>query len=854
MSELRHLRSPLGRRAARLGVLSVLALALLGGTGASVPTASANIGVANAVFHPTYPGAVQTYTVPSNVNYMEIEAVGGPGGGAYIRSDGYPQGFGADMQGDFDVTPGETLSIIVGDSGQTDSGGGGTFVWSGTGPVSTSNLLLVAGGGGGGCLAAPGLYNVSGSSASLTTDGNPGGSGGNGGAGGPASTYFLAEYFSTLGGGGGGAGILTGGGDGVAGVGSFWGYAGLGGQAISLGGAGGPAVPPSSFAGGFGGGGSGGQYGGGGPADAVGAGGGGGGYSGGDGGAGGCGGGGGGGSYNGGANQVNTLARSGGEVAIAWLQKITFTTTPNHPVYGGTYTVAATGGGSGQPVVFTIDSSSDAGVCSISGSTVSFTGVGECVIDANQDGINGTQYFPPADQVQQAFYVSPASQTITLGPNPPNPVYDSSWTPTATGGASGNPVVFSVSIFSTPGVCTIQGGTVTFTGVGYCTIAADQAGNANYAPAPEVLRSYYVNPATPDVEWNPPATIPFGTPLGSPAAPLDATATISGPVYSGDVPGEFTYTPPAGTILPSGPQTLQVTFTPSDTADYYSISLTRDVTVLMPPGLWVVSKNGAVIPLGGAPSFGSLPTGPPAWGPPPPGPVAGMASTPDGQGYWLVSERGRLSSFGDASSYCSGSCGSLSGRHEDGDGEIVGIAADSADGGYWLASEHGTVTALGGAASYGSLPTGPRAPRFGRVTAIAATPDGGGYWLVSDRGTVAALGDATAYCGGSCDSLPSIRPPNGPIVGIAANGAGSGYWLLAADGTVFALDGAPDYGSLPSQGRHDDNRAIAIVATPDSNGYWIVTEDAATGFGDALSYPIPASRPPVGPIAGAAAP
>lgn len=45
---------------------------------------------------------------------------------------------------------------------------------------------------------------------------------------------------------------------------------------------------------------------------------------------------------------------------------------------------AASGGASGNPVVFSIDGSSGAGVCSISSGTVSFTGVGTCVIDAEQ--------------------------------------------------------------------------------------------------------------------------------------------------------------------------------------------------------------------------------------------------------------------------------------------------------------------------------------------------------------------------------------------------------------------------------------------------------------------------------------
>lgn len=47
---------------------------------------------------------------------------------------------------------------------------------------------------------------------------------------------------------------------------------------------------------------------------------------------------------------------------------------------------------------------------------------------------------------------------------------------------------------STPEVCTFAGGTVSFVAVGECTIAANQAGNESFNPAPEVTRSWTVSP------------------------------------------------------------------------------------------------------------------------------------------------------------------------------------------------------------------------------------------------------------------------------------------------------------------------------------------------------------------------
>ncbi len=85
--------------------------------------------------------------------------------------------------------------------------------------------------------------------------------------------------------------------------------------------------------------------------------------------------------------------------------------------------------------------------------------------------------------------------------------------------------------------------------------------------------------ATPTINWAPPANIIYGAALG--ATQLDATASwrMSGTTVS--VPGEFTYTPPAGTVLGVGNnQKLSVSFTPTNTIDYTTTSATTTVTVV----------------------------------------------------------------------------------------------------------------------------------------------------------------------------------------------------------------------------------------------------------------------------------
>ncbi len=82
-----------------------------------------------------------------------------------------------------------------------------------------------------------------------------------------------------------------------------------------------------------------------------------------------------------------------------------------------------------------------------------------------------------------------------------------------------------------------------------------------------------VTPATPTITWATPANLTSGLPLG--AAQLNATASV---------PGSFAYTPALGAILPSGSNTLNVVFTPTDGNDYTTASaqVTLVVTAAAP--------------------------------------------------------------------------------------------------------------------------------------------------------------------------------------------------------------------------------------------------------------------------------
>ena len=176
-------------------------------------------------------------------------------------------------------------------------------------------------------------------------------------------------------------------------------------------------------------------------------------------------------------------------------QAIGFTSTAPAPasVGGATYTPAASGGGSGNPVIFTIDPTAS-GVCAISAGVVSFTGAGTCVIDANQAG-NGA--YTAAPQTQQTFTVGGGTtpQTISFSSSAPvGATVGGTYTPVATA-TSGLGVAVTIDP-AAASVCTISGGVVTFTGAGTCVVDANQAGNATYAPASQAQQSFGVGKLT----------------------------------------------------------------------------------------------------------------------------------------------------------------------------------------------------------------------------------------------------------------------------------------------------------------------------------------------------------------------
>jgi hypothetical protein len=180
---------------------------------------------------------------------------------------------------------------------------------------------------------------------------------------------------------------------------------------------------------------------------------------------------------------VHTIVVGKGSQAIA------FTSSPPSPAnVGASYEVTAEASPSKLPAVLTINPSS-ASVCSIVGAKVEFKAVGSCTIDANQAGNANYNAAPQVQQVipvkkgQTILFISTAPGSAIVG----GPTYEAS----AEAKPSGLPVVLTIDA-SSSAVCTISGSKVSFIGAGMCTIDANQGGDSNYNPAPQVQQSVAV--------------------------------------------------------------------------------------------------------------------------------------------------------------------------------------------------------------------------------------------------------------------------------------------------------------------------------------------------------------------------
>lgn len=191
-------------------------------------------------------------------------------------------------------------------------------------------------------------------------------------------------------------------------------------------------------------------------------------------------------------------------------QTITFAAIPDKTYGNLPFALAATAS-SALPVSFSVVS----GPATLSGKTLTITGVGTVTIRASQAG---NDRYAAAPDVDRTFNVAKASQTVTFALLASRPCVNNGTFTLAATASSKLPVTY---VSSDPGVATVSGNVVTIVGVGMTQITASQSGNDNYNAAADLTRALSITKGTQTITF---PAIP-NKPLNAEPFALSATAS-----------------------------------------------------------------------------------------------------------------------------------------------------------------------------------------------------------------------------------------------------------------------------------------------------------------------------------------
>ncbi|MBU6170509.1 MAG: immunoglobulin domain-containing protein [Verrucomicrobia bacterium] len=241
-----------------------------------------------------------------------------------------------------------------------------------------------------------------------------------------------------------------------------------------------------------------------------------------------------------------------------------FTSIGNKTFGDAPFAVTAPTASSGLAITLSVKS----GPATISGNIVTITGAGTVVLAANQAG---NADYAAATEVTTSFSVAKVAQTIGAFISISNKTFgDAPFAVIAPSSSSSLPVTLSVK----SGPATISGNTVTLTGAGTVTLAANQAGSDNYAAAPEVTTTFSVAKATPTLTSSPTASsIKKGQNLSQSNLAGGSASAAGVSVF-----GNFAFANPS-TAPEAGTANHSVIFTPTEIANYNTFTLDVSVTV-----------------------------------------------------------------------------------------------------------------------------------------------------------------------------------------------------------------------------------------------------------------------------------
>ena len=234
-----------------------------------------------------------------------------------------------------------------------------------------------------------------------------------------------------------------------------------------------------------------------------------------------------------GDDNYNSVTSSNFTITVAKAnQSINFTSSvPVSAVSGTTYTPTATAT-SGLTPTFSITTGSGT-VCSLASGVVTFLTSGTCVITATQ---GGNSNYNAASSVTQTIVAGKINQTISFPAISGKDFDDAAFLAGATVSSS-RTVTYATT---TGSVCAVNASTglISIKTIGDCTVIASSAGDASYAAASDVSRTFTISPVVagkPSVTsvsfGNSSVTVAFGAPGANGGDSIDGyqvVATSSG--------------------------------------------------------------------------------------------------------------------------------------------------------------------------------------------------------------------------------------------------------------------------------------------------------------------------------------
>jgi streptogramin lyase len=238
---------------------------------------------------------------------------------------------------------------------------------------------------------------------------------------------------------------------------------------------------------------------------------------------------------------------------------LTFQAIPGQTYGSAPFSVSATSASSGS-VTYSVTS----GPASISGNTVTLTGVGTVNLAANQAAAGNytvaTAYvsFAVAPGVPPLTFQSISSQTFGNAP----------FTVSATSPSNGT-VTYTV----TSGPATISGSTVNLTGAGTVVLGASQAASGNYAAA-STSTSFTVAPEVPNLIFAPIPAQTYGNPPFTVSATSASSGTVTYTVTSGPatISGSTVTLTGAGTVVLGANQVANGNYAAATTSTSFTVT------------------------------------------------------------------------------------------------------------------------------------------------------------------------------------------------------------------------------------------------------------------------------------------